>query len=192
MSDELVFDEIKPKSKRVSKKVTAKAIAKKKIIKTKSGNIDVQNLDSIAEDLNQDMDDVISEAAALNELATEEDDFGSGPRTEREILKEITFPEDHTLVLRKWVELTPAMCDSPGCGFDALRILGLRLEKNLNWKNINPKQKLANGETLGEYLSKLVEKHKQAVHFKVAKETHIRFKGSNTKYENDGKVIVEL
>lgn len=86
--------------------------------------------------------------------------------TRKMILQEIQVDSNNKI--RRYVELTPSMCDVRGCGFDAAKEAGAK-----DWNNAPLNQKMPNGMTIGERLIALKEYHKATAHTNQALNDHI-------------------
>lgn len=75
---------------------------------------------------------------------------------------------DTFTTLRRYVELTPSMCDVRGCGWDAAREMGAT-----DWNNAPVDQVMPGGKTLGQRLIDMKEYHKATGHTHEALNDHI-------------------
>lgn len=86
--------------------------------------------------------------------------------TRKMILQEIQV--DSVNKIRRYVELTPSMCDVRGCGFDAAKEAGAT-----DWNNAPVNQLMPNGKTIGQRLIELKEYHKATAHTNASLNDHI-------------------
>lgn len=86
--------------------------------------------------------------------------------TRKMILQEIQV--DSNTKLRRYVELTPSMCEVRNCGFDAAKEAGAT-----DWNNAPTAQKMPNGKTIGQRLIELKEYHKATAHTNQSLNDHI-------------------
>lgn len=82
------------------------------------------------------------------------------------ILQEIQVDSNNRL--RRYVELTPSMCDARGCGFDAAKEAGAT-----DWYNAPTAQPMPNGKTIGQRLIELKDYHKATAHTNQSLSDHI-------------------
>lgn len=95
-------------------------------------------------------------------------------------IKEGAIPEDNRLMVlqeikvdmftthRRYVELTPSMCDVRNCSFDAAREVGCA-----GWGEAPVDQQMADGRTFGQRLIDMKEYHKATAHTIQAQNDHI-------------------
>lgn len=86
--------------------------------------------------------------------------------TRKMILQEIQVDSNNKL--RRFVELTPSMCDVRGCGFDAAKEAGAT-----DWHNAPTAQSMPNGQTIGQRLIALKEYHRATAHTNQSLNDHI-------------------
>lgn len=86
--------------------------------------------------------------------------------TRKMILQEIQV--DSNTKVRRYVELTPSMCDVRNCPFDAAKEAGAT-----DWYNAPVNQKMPNGMTIGERLIALKDYHKATAHTNQSLNDHI-------------------
>lgn len=82
------------------------------------------------------------------------------------ILQEIQVDTNNRI--RRYVELTPSMCDVRGCPFDAAKEAGAT-----DWNNAPVNQLMPDGRTLGARLIAMVDYHKATAHTHQALNDHI-------------------
>src|SRR5262249_48367721 len=82
------------------------------------------------------------------------------------ILQEIKI--DTFTTLRRYVSLTPSMCDVRGCGWDAAKEAGSK-----DWHSIPVDQVMPDGKTLGQRLIDMLAYHKSMAHTHAALNDHI-------------------
>lgn len=92
------------------------------------------------------------------------------------ILKEIKVDIFNTS--RRYVKLTPSMCDLRDCGFDAALEAGCP-----GWSEAPTDQIMADGRTFGERLIQMKEYHKTTAHTVAAQTDHIITAGELRKRE---------
>jgi len=95
-------------------------------------------------------------------------------------IKEQAIPEDNRLMvhqevkidvfntLRRYVELTPSMCDVRNCPFDAAIEAGCA-----GWSEAPVDQPMSDGKTFGERLIEMRDYHKQTAHVVRPDDSHI-------------------
>ncbi len=82
------------------------------------------------------------------------------------LLQEIKLDGFNTL--RRYVRLTPSMCDVRGCGWDAAKEAG-----SSDWHSIPVDQVMPDGKTLGERLQGMLAYHKATAHTYSAQNDHL-------------------
>jgi septum formation topological specificity factor MinE len=71
-------------------------------------------------------------------------------------------------IARRYVKLTPSMCDIRGCAWDAAKEIG-----STDWHAIPTDQMMPDGKTLGERLQAMLAYHKSTSHTYAAQNDHI-------------------
>ena len=95
-------------------------------------------------------------------------------------IKQEAIPEDNRLMIlqeikvdifttsRRYIELTPSMCDVRNCPFDAAKEVGCP-----DWSGAPIDQPMADGKTFGERLIQMKEYHKATAHTVQSQNDHI-------------------
>jgi len=165
MSDTLTFpktedSEVTPKRRR-----SAESIAKQK-----ASNAAKRAEGQAAIDLKTGLDtDALAEMEYARKLAEAEArvEEASIPEDNRPmILQEIKVDIFNTS--RRYVELTPSMCDVRNCPFDAAKEVGCT-----GWSEAPVDQPMSDGKTFGERLIQMKDYHKQTAHTIQAQNDHI-------------------
>lgn len=71
-------------------------------------------------------------------------------------------------IVRRYVKLTPSMCDIRGCGWDAAKEIG-----STDWGAIPVEQVMPDGRTLGDKMIAMLQYHKSTAHTHAAQNDHI-------------------
>jgi len=115
-----------------------------------AANLEMGLTDEAAEAIEQSLKIQEAEKAAVADAIPE--------AKKKFILKEIHV--DSKTILRKRVELTPSMCTSRGCGFDAAVHCGY----HAGWGAVPHNQRLPDGRTLGEAVLGVLQSHADTQH----------------------------
>lgn len=116
--------------------------------------------------LDQDEREAIDLALKLDQAEARIREAAIPKDTRKMILQEIQV--DSLNKLRRFVELTPSMCDVRGCGFDAAKEAGAT-----DWHSAPTGQLMPSGMTIGQRLIALKEYHKATAHTNQSLNDHI-------------------
>lgn len=116
--------------------------------------------------LDRDERETIDLALKLDQVERRIQESAIPKDTRKMILQEIQV--DSLNKIRRYVELTPSMCDVRGCGFDAAKEAGAT-----DWNNAPINQPMPNGKTIGQRLIELKEYHKATAHTNASLNDHI-------------------
>src|SRR5262249_10730137 len=116
--------------------------------------------------LMQSEKDEITQAIALADAEKRIEEEALPEEVKDLILQEIKI--DTFTTLRRYVNLTPSMCDVRGCGWDAAKEAGSK-----DWYSIPVEQVMPDGKTLGQKLIGMLKYHKATAHTHASLNDHI-------------------
>jgi hypothetical protein len=116
--------------------------------------------------LDRDERDAIDLALKLDQAEARIREAAIPKDARKMILQEIQVDSNNRI--RRYIELTPSMCDARGCGFDAAKEAGAT-----DWNNAPTSQVMPNGQTIGARLIALKEYHKATAHTNQSLNDHI-------------------
>jgi len=154
MSDTLTFPKAEDSQAPLKKKRSLESIEKQKA--TRAANRERAALD-VKTGLDADELAEMDYARKLAEAEARIKDAAISEDNRRMILQEIKVDVYNTS--RRYVELTPSMCDVRNCGFDAAKEAGCA-----GWSEAPVDQPMSDGKTFGERLIQVRDYHKNTAH----------------------------
>lgn len=103
----------------------------------------------------------VAQALKIKETELKAKAQGSAASRKNLILQTIPLGKDTKDVIRRYTELTPSMCQMRGCGFDAIKEMGIAA----GWNAAPLDTRIdAAGTTLGEKAKEILALHVNAAH----------------------------